>query len=159
MRLSRITMMPRSVLVRIRRPTPWRSLRIASGKEYSVNGSPRCARPLHEKIHVVFHKKFLHRASDVLHVAVICEKDKGAPIGLFDEMRNPSLQFFLISGSAWVGHLLDNEHFHLPLEIERTAELERLGFGRAGALTKIGQIGPTYGQRGAGHDATTALAK
>jgi len=32
-RLSKITMMPRSVLVRIRRPTPCRSFKIASGNE------------------------------------------------------------------------------------------------------------------------------
>src|SRR2546425_5369130 len=40
MRLSRMTMMPWSLLVRIKRPTPCRSFRIASGNEYSVNGSP-----------------------------------------------------------------------------------------------------------------------
>src|SRR5215831_8974185 len=39
-RLSRMTIMPQSLLVRIKRPTPCRSFRIASGKEYSVNGSP-----------------------------------------------------------------------------------------------------------------------
>src|SRR5438477_9687543 len=40
MRLSRITMMPLSLFVRIRRPTPCRSFRIASGNEYSVKASP-----------------------------------------------------------------------------------------------------------------------
>ena len=46
-RLSKITMMPRSVCVRIRRPTPCRSFRMASGNEYSVKGSPpRSCSPL-----------------------------------------------------------------------------------------------------------------
>ena len=39
-RLSRMTIIPRSLLVRINRPTPCRSFKIASGSEYSVNGSP-----------------------------------------------------------------------------------------------------------------------
>ena len=33
-------MMPLSLLVRIKRPTPCRSFKTASGNEYSVNGSP-----------------------------------------------------------------------------------------------------------------------
>src|SRR5205807_6758207 len=40
MRLSRTTMMPVSVFVRMRRPTPWRNLRMASGRENSLKESP-----------------------------------------------------------------------------------------------------------------------
>ena len=119
----------------------------------------RHPRSLHEKVHSVLYKKFLHRAGDLLHVAVICEKDKRAPIGLFDEMRDPSLQLFLISGVARVGHFSHDKHFHLPLKIERTAELQRFRFCRAGALTKISEIRLAYCESGAGHDATAVLAK
>jgi hypothetical protein len=49
---------------------------------------------------------------------------------------------------------LHDEHFHLPLKIERAAELQRFYFGRARALTKIGEIRSAHCQSSAGHDAT-----
>src|ERR1035441_8862859 len=39
-RLSKTTMMPGSGLVRIRRPTPWRNFRMASGSENSPKALP-----------------------------------------------------------------------------------------------------------------------
>src|SRR5690606_13876017 len=39
-RLSRMTTVPESAAERIRRPTPWRSLRMASGSEYCSKGRP-----------------------------------------------------------------------------------------------------------------------
>ena len=74
-------------------------------------------------------------------------------------MRDPTLQFFLIKGVARIGHFLDDEHLHLLLKIEWTAEQDRLCFIRADTLTKIGEIRPAHGQSGAGHYATAVLAK
>src|SRR5206468_10261839 len=109
----------------------------------------RRARSLQKKVHSLIYKKSLHGSRHLLHVAIIREKDKRAPIGLLDEMRDPMLQLFLISGVARVGHLLHDKHFHLPLKIERAAKLQRLRLRRARALTKIGEIRPTHGQSGA----------
>src|SRR5439155_5945186 len=47
----------------------------------------------------------------------------------------------------------------LPLKIERAAELQRFYFGRARALTKIGEIRSAHCQSSARHDATAVLAK
>ncbi len=74
-------------------------------------------------------------------------------------MRDPTLQFFLIRGVAWVGHFLDDKHFHLLLKIEWAAELQRFYFGRADTLTKIGEIRSPHCQSSARHDATTVVAK
>src|SRR5206468_778350 len=66
---------------------------------------------------------------------------------------------FLIRGVARIGHFLDDKHFHLLVKIEGATELQRLRFGRADALTKIGEIRAANRQSGAGHDATTVVAK
>src|SRR5207244_13350879 len=82
------------------------------------------------------------------------EQNKSAAAGFLDEMRDPTFQLFLISGLARVGHFFHDEHFHLLLEIEGTAELQRLGFGRADALSEISEIGASDRQRGARHHAS-----
>src|SRR5437879_146601 len=74
-------------------------------------------------------------------------------------MRDPMLQLLLITGVAWVGHFLDDKHFHLLLKIEWAAELQRFYFGRADTLTKIGEIRSPHCQSSARQDATTVVAK
>src|SRR5207245_5664519 len=111
------------------------------------------AATLNEKIHFSLVKKFLHFTGDLLHVTVAGEKDKGAPVGFLDEMRDPTFELFLISGVARVRHLLHDEDFHLLLEIERAAELQGFGFSRTNAITEISEIGAPDRQRRARHDA------
>jgi hypothetical protein len=59
----------------------------------------------------------------VLHVAITRKQHKRAAVSLLDEMGDPMFERFLITGVARVGNLSHDEHFHLPLEIERAAEL------------------------------------
>ena len=127
------------------------------GSELFEQFAARRAAALHEQVHFLRYEKFLHLTSHLLHIAIAREKNKRAPVGFFDKMRDPALQFFLISGVARVGHFLHDEHFHLLLKIERAAELQRLGFGRADALPEIRQVGAADRKRGAGHNATTIV--
>src|SRR5438874_422908 len=58
-----------------------------------------------------------------------------------------------------VRHFLHDEKFHLLLEIERTAELERSSAGRTNSLSKILEIGAANRQRRAGHDGGARISK
>ena len=95
----------------------------------------------------------------MLHAAITGEKDKGATVCLFDKMRDPMLERFLVTGVARVGHFLNDEYFHLRAKIERTAQQYRLGFVCADALPKISEVGTPDCERGAGHDAGAIFAK
>src|SRR5260370_23149425 len=91
------------------------------GLELFEQFAPWRAAALHQEIHSLLRKKFLHFTGHLLHVAVAGEKNESAPVGFLDEMRDPAFQFFLISGVARVGHFLHDKYFHLLLKIEWTA--------------------------------------
>src|SRR6478672_6490820 len=74
-------------------------------------------------------------------------------------MCDPMFERFVITTVAWIGHFLNDEHFHLLLKIEGAAELQWLGFRCPDAGAKIREVRATHGQSGAGHNATAVLAK
>src|SRR5438067_524504 len=76
-----------------------------------------------KKVHLVGRKEFLHGSCNVLHVTITGEQDKRAAVSLLDKMGDPVFERFLITSVARIGNLLHNEHSHLPLKIERAAEL------------------------------------
>src|SRR5205807_3023233 len=118
---------------------------------------PWRAATLHQKIHLLLHKKFLHLTGHLLHIAIAGEKNEGGTVGLFDEMRDPAFQFFLISRIARIGHFSNHEQFHLLLKIERTAKLQRFGFSCTDPVAEISEIGAPDGKGGTGHDAATIV--
>src|SRR5205085_8066505 len=93
------------------------------------------------------------------HHAITREQDEGVPLGFSDEMFDPMLERIFIAVFPRVRHFADNEHFHLLIEVERTAELQRHGFFRAHPFSKIGQIFSSHPQSGTGHDAGAAITK
>ena len=99
---------------------------------------------MHEQIHFLLNKKLLHFTGHLLHIAITCEQNESAAAGFLDEMRDPTFQLFLISRLARVGHFFHDEHFHLLLEIEGAAELQRLGFGGADPFAEISEIGASH---------------
>src|SRR5207245_3995592 len=67
----------------------------------------------------LFRSKFFHLIGHLLHAAITRKKNKCASLRFLGKMRDPMLERFLITDVARVGHFLDNEHFHLFLEIDR----------------------------------------
>ena len=80
-------------------------------------------------------------------------------VGLPDEMFDPMRQRFFITCVPRIGHFANDKQLHLLIEIEWTPELQPLGFFRAHAIAKIGEIFSTYPQRCAGHDTGAPLAE
>src|SRR5712692_3144037 len=114
--------------------------------------STRHPAALDKKIHPFLHKKFLHLSGQLLHVAIARKKNKGAAVGLFDEMRDPALQLFLVSWIARVGHFFYDVDLHLRVEVERAAELQRFRVIASDARSEISQVGTSDRERRAGHD-------
>jgi hypothetical protein len=58
------------------------------------------------------------------HELVIGEQHERLAVGLLHEMPDPMFERVGVTGLARVGHLFGNEQFHLPLVIERCADLQ-----------------------------------
>ena len=89
----------------------------------------------------------LHFAGELLHAAVACEKNEGAAIRLRHIARDPLRKRSVVTRVARVRHFLHDEKLHLLLEIERAAELHRLGCIGADAPAEISQILLSDGER------------
>src|SRR5690242_1946387 len=74
-------------------------------------------------------------------------------------MFDPMLERIFIAVFPRVRHFADDEHFHLFIEIEGTAELERHRFFRAHSFSKIGQIFSAHSQSSTGQNAGAAVTK
>src|SRR5712691_5875405 len=70
--------------------------------------STRHPAALDKKIHSFLHKKFLHLSGQLLTDAIDGKNNVLAAVGLFDEMRDPALQPFLVTWIARVGNLLQD---------------------------------------------------
>ena len=66
----------------------------------------------------------LHPLADFLHQLVIGEQHERFAVRLLDEMLDPMDQRVGVAVLARVGHFLDGEQLHLPLVIERRADLQ-----------------------------------
>lgn len=65
----------------------------------------------------------------------------------------------VLVGVPRVGHFLHDKYFHLLLKIEQAAKLRWLGFLRADAVAKVGEIGAADHECGARHHAPPILPK
>src|SRR5207237_10658190 len=86
-------------------------------------------------------------------------KNKIVNLCYTDEKFIPMRQRFFITCLSRIRHFADDKHFHLLMEIEWTAELKRLGFFRAHAIAKIGQVFSSHPECCAGHDTGAPLAE
>ena len=92
---------------------------------------------LHEARDAQFVEKRLHPLAELLHELVIGEQHERLAVGLLHEMADPMFERVGVTGFARVGHFFGDEQFHLPLVIERRADLELRGGFRADALDEI----------------------
>src|SRR6266513_4672782 len=116
--------------------TAWRGL------ELFEQTTPWSAAALQKKVHFLVREKFPHLIGHLLHTAIICKKNKGAPVRFLDKMRDPVLECFLVTCFSRVGHFLYNEHLHLRAKIEWTPEQQRFSFVCPDALPDIREIRP-----------------
>src|SRR5262249_8673325 len=124
-------------------------------KQFATRRSPT----LDENVHILPRKEFLHRTRDLLHVAIAREQDKRATFTLLHEICDPMFEGLVITTVAGIGHFLNDEHLHLVLKIEGTADLKRFGIHCADTRAKICEVRATHRQSGAGHHATAVVAK
>ena len=106
--------------------------------EFFQHRRARRAGALHETCDAQLVEKRLHRARATSCISLkLVNSTNALPCVIVDEMLDPMNQRVAITGLARVGHFFGDEQFHLPLVIERRADLQlRRGF-RADALDEI----------------------
>ena len=112
-----------------------------------------------KKIEIPIGKKLAHPLSQLVHRPIVGEQDESVTVSLNNKVFDPVYQSFFVADLARVGHFADHEHFHLALEIKRTAKLQWLDRLCPNTISEIGQVFSSDAQGGAGHDTGMAVAE